>query len=303
MSMLLKPVIAATMALALGLSFARGQTPAKEGQRMVAAGGVITEIAYALGRADRLVGVDSTSLHPAEALKSKPNIGYVRALSAEGVLSLKPNRVIAVEGAGPPDVLRLIGEAKVPVTIIPEDPTEEGVLRRIRLVGEALEAPDAASQLVEVVRAAFTSLARDRATRLHKPRVLFVLSLQNGRAMVAGRNSSADAMIRLAGGKNAGIAVEGFKPLSDEGILAAAPDIILMMKRGDHAVPPAELFAHPAFRLVPAARKEALIAMDGLYLLGFGPRTPEAARELMREMDRFATRAERRAGVLAPASP
>ncbi len=188
----------------------------------------------------------------------------------------------------------------MPVTLVPEDLTEEGVLRRIRLVGDALDARDAAAQLAETVRAGFADLAKERMARAQKPRVLFVLSVQNGRVMVGGRNSSADAIIRLAGAENAGAAVEGFKPISDEGIIAAAPDIILMMTRGEHAMPAAELFAHPAFRLVPAARKEALIAMDGLYLLGFGPRTPDAARELMRAFDRFTAKPEKRAGIAAP---
>ncbi len=152
----------AGFAFALGIALAAPAQAREPGSRIVAAGGVVTEIAYALGRADRLVGVDSTSLHPAEALQTKPNIGYVRALSAEGVLSLRPDRVIAVEGAGPPDVLRLIMEAKVPVTLVPEDLTEEGVLRRIRLVGDALDARDAAAQLAETVSARFADLAKER---------------------------------------------------------------------------------------------------------------------------------------------
>lgn len=296
-----RPSKSAALALVLGLAGSVLSAQAGEAsRRIVAAGGVITEIAYALGRADRLVGVDSTSLHPAEALKSKPNIGYVRALSAEGVLSLKPDRILAIEGAGPPDALRLIAEAKVPVTFVPEDYSEEGVIARIRLVGEALEAGEAASELAASVRQGFANLAAERATRGRKPRVLFVLSLQNGRVMVGGRNSSADAIIRLAGGENAGAAVDGFKPVSDEGIIAAAPDVILMMTRGDHAVPAGELFAHPAFRLVPAARNEALIAMDGLLLLGFGPRTPDAAFAVMRAMDRYVAGPEKRAGAPAP---
>lgn len=83
------------------------QTP----ERIVAAGGVITEVLYALGLQDRLVGIDSTSQFPAEALKDKPNIGYVRALSAEGVLSLRPSLVMAITSAGPPDAISLLNEA------------------------------------------------------------------------------------------------------------------------------------------------------------------------------------------------
>jgi iron complex transport system substrate-binding protein len=250
--------------------------------RVIAAGGVVTEIAYALGRQDLLVGVDTTSQFPAEALKAKPDIGYVRALSAEGILSLKPDLVLAIEGAGPPDALKLVSEAKVRIVTLPEDLTETGVVRRIRLAGAALGAEQAAGLLAAGVEAGFTALARQRETIVHRKRVLFVLSLQNGRALVGGRNTSAAAMIALAGGTNAAEAVVGFKPLSDEGLIAAAPDLIVMMQRAEHAASADEVFALPAFQAVPAAKTRALVAMDGLFLLGFGPRTPEAAQKLMR---------------------
>lgn len=252
--------------------------------RMVAAGGVITEIVYALDRADWLVGVDSTSLYPAAALKDKKNIGYLRALSTEGILSLEPEGLVAVEGAGPPDVLKLLAEAKVPVQLVPEALDEASVLARIRQVGRVFDAATPADRLADETQRAFSDLAARRAGIGRKTRVLFVLSHQNGRVLVGGRNSAADAMITLAGATNAAAAVEGYKAMSDEGVVTAEPDIILMMQAG-MMVPDADaLFASPAFRLVPAAKKRALIVMDGLYLLGFGPRAPAAASDLMRRI-------------------
>lgn len=267
--------------LALSLSAPATLRAQAETQRLVAAGGVITEILYALGREDLLVGVDTTSLHPAEALKTKPNIGYVRALSAEGILSLRPTRVIAIEGAGPPDALKLVAEAGVAVERISEDTSEAGVVARIRAIGRLAGVPDRAEALANRVQQEFAALKTERDALSAKKRVLFVLSLQNGRAIVGGRGSSADAIIAEAGAVNAASAVDGFKPVTDEGIIAAAPDVVLMMARGNHAANPAEVFALPAFSATPAATQKALVTMDGLYLLGFGPRTPQAARDLM----------------------
>lgn len=254
---------------------------AGDAQRLVAAGGVITEILYALGRESLIVGVDTTSLHPPQAMREKANVGYVRALSAEGVLSLRPTAVIAVEGAGPPDTLKLIAEAGVRVERLSEDTSETGVVGRIRTIGRLVDAEASAEELAAGVESRFAVLKREREALPARKRVLFVLSLQNGRATVGGRGSSADAIIAHAGAINAAGAVEGYKPLTDEGIIAAAPDVILMMKRGDHAAAPGEVFALPAFSATPAAARQALVTMDGLYLLGFGPRTPEAARDLM----------------------
>ncbi|WNJ91137.1 hemin ABC transporter substrate-binding protein [Bosea sp. 685] len=254
------------------------QTP----ERIVAAGGVITEVLYALGLQDRLVGVDSTSQFPAEALKDKPNIGYVRALSAEGVLSLKPSLVMAITSAGPPDAISLLNEAGVRLARIPDDMSADGVVTKIEAIGAVAGAVEPARRLAAQTKARFDELATLRTALPAKRRVLFVLSLQNGRTMVGGRNSSADAIIDLAGGINAAAAVEGYKPMTDEAIIAAAPDAILMMRNsGNHDTATEALFALPAFSQTPAAAQRAHIVMDGLYLLGFGPRTPAAARDLM----------------------
>lgn len=258
---------------------------AQTAERIVAAGGVVTEVLYALGLQDRIVGVDTTSQWPPEALKQKQSVGYVRALSAEGVLSLKPSRIIAVEGAGPPDALALLKESGTPITMIPEALTPEAVVSKIAAIGKAAGAAEPAQQLAASVKRRFEQLDKLRAGLPGQKRVLFVLSLQNGRTMVGGRNTTADAIIALAGAINAASAVEGFKPMTDEAIITAAPDTVLMMRHSSaHNAGPDELFAMPAFSQTPAARQKSLIRMDGLYLLGFGPRTPDAARDLMAEL-------------------
>lgn len=257
---------------------ALGQAP----ERVVAVGGVITEVIYALGRQERLVGVDSTSLFPADALRDKANVGYVRALSAEGVLSLKPSLVMMIEGAGPPGAVSLLNESGVRIVRIPDDTSAEGVASKIEAIGMALGAAEPAGRLAAQTRARFEELAALRGAIAKPRRVLFVLSLQNGRVIVGGRNSSADAIIRHAGGVNVADGIEGYKTMTDEAIMAGAPDMILMMRNNaNHVTSPEELFAMPAFAETPAAKQRRLTSMDGLYLLGFGPRTPLAARDLM----------------------
>jgi iron complex transport system substrate-binding protein len=260
---------------------ALAQTP----ERIVVAGGVITEVLYALGLQSRIVGVDTTSLFPPEALRDKPSVGYVRALSAEGVLSLKPSLVIAIEGAGPPDAVSLLNEAGLKLARISEDNSPEGVVTKIEAIGAVAGAAEPARRLAQQTRARFDELATLRSSLPARKKVLFVLSLQNGRVLVGGRNSSADSIISMAGGVNVASAVEGYKPMTDEAILAAAPDIVLMMSNGGGPnTTPDDLFAMPAFAQTPAAAGKALVKMDGLYLLGFGPRTPAAARDLMAEL-------------------
>src|SRR5215470_531759 len=248
--------------------------------RIVSIGGAITEILYALGFEDRLAGVDSTSLYPAAALRDKPNVGYMRQLSAEGVLGLNPSLVLAAQGSGPKETMDVLEAAKVPLVLVPETFSEQGLLDKIKLVGHAMGADPRAECLTRAVVDDLAQL-RELRGRVAKPvRVMFVMSLLNGRAMVAGKTTAANEIIHLAGAVNAIDGYEGYKPVNDEAIIAAKPDVVLSIARGKDSVEADAVFAHPAFALTPAAGSKAFISMEGLYLLGFGPRTAAAARDL-----------------------
>ncbi|MFC4170782.1 hemin ABC transporter substrate-binding protein [Microvirga sp. GCM10011540] len=269
-----------SLILVSALMLASVPSRAASPRRIVSIGGAVTEILYRLGRESEIVGVDTTSLFPAEALKTKANVGYVRALGAEGILSLDPSLVLATEGAGPPDAMRLIEQAGVPIVRVNDEPSPEGIVRRIRDIAKAVDAGEAGDALVREVERGFAQLSRNRAQVTRPTRVLFVLSLQNGRPLVGGKGTTADAMLALAGAENAASSLQGWKPLSDEGLIAAAPEAIVMMNHGPDGAAH-DPFALPAFAATPAAAKRRLVVMDSLYLLGFGPRTPSAAQDLM----------------------
>lgn len=255
---------------------------AERSERIVALGGSVTEILYELGLGARIVAVDTTSVFPPEALATKPHVGYLRQLSAEGILSANPSLVIALDGAGPPDILKLVTDAGVPVARVPEDLTAEGVGKRVLSVAAAVGQDAAGLALAKRIESRFAAMDAARPRIARPLRALFVLSAQNGKTMVGGRNSAADAILALAGAVNAAAEIEGYKPFSDESVIAARPDVVVMMSSGPGGAPPPDLLAGPAFAQTPAGRDGRLVAMDGQYLVGFGPRTPEAARDLMR---------------------
>jgi iron complex transport system substrate-binding protein len=251
-----------------------------QAKRIVAVGGALTEIVYALGLEDRLVGIDTTSLYPLQALREKPNVGYMRQLSAEGVLGLNPELILATEGSGPKETLAVLAEARVPIVTVPESFSEAGILERIRIVAHELGVDARGACLSEAVQKDLAAMRKLRAKVGEKRRVMFVISFVNGRAMVAGRKTAAHEIIALSGGANAIDDYDGYKPLSEEAIVAAKPDVILVMQRGRDSISSEAIFANAAFALTPAAKDKSFIAMDGLYLLGFGPRTAAAARDL-----------------------
>lgn len=248
--------------------------------RVLSIGGSVTEIVYALGQEDRLVGRDSTSSWPAEA-EALPDVGYMRALSPEGVLSVAPDLIIAEAGSGPPEVIDVLRESGVTFIEVPDGYTPEAVSEKIMAVGGALGVEDAARALVAEVGAELAASEAAALASEEPKRVLFILSMKGGRVMASGDNTAADGIIELAGGVNAIEAFEGYKPLTDEAITAANPDVILMMDRGgDHAAADGDLWATPAISTTPAAQTQSVVRINGLLLLGFGPRTPEAVTTL-----------------------
>lgn len=249
-------------------------------QRIVTIGGDITEIVYALGAGDRIIARDTTSSFPPEA-NAKPDVGYMRALSAEGVLSVKPDLIIAVEGSGPKDAITLLESASVPIVIVPERRSGDSIVAKVRLIADILGETEKGEKIAGTMATKFKALetAIGKIPENERKKAVFVMSLNGGKPLAAGHNTAADAMINMAGGINPMAAVEGYKPASDEALIAAAPEVVVMMN--SQSVPdPDVVFDSPALRATPAAQNKALVAMDGLYLLGFGPRTADAARDL-----------------------
>lgn len=267
----------------------------KDTSRIVAIGGDITEILYALKADDKVIAVDSTSQFPAEAAKTKQVIGYMRALSAEGVLATNPTVIIASKDSGPAEVVSLLKASSVPYLEVPDDKSPEGVAEKIRFVASVIGKKEAGETLAGEVEREFAALAEDRAKITKPVRAIFVLAVTNGRATIAGGKTSADAILKLAGAENAAGDVPGYKPLVDEAAMELAPDAIVTMQHGGNAMPSDHLMSVKGLKMTPAGQNNRIVEMDGLYLLGFGPRSAAAARDLMKAL--YPKLAEQRAGI------
>ncbi|WP_118133929.1 hemin ABC transporter substrate-binding protein [Oceanicella sp. SM1341] len=259
-------------------------TAAAAQERVVIAGGDLTEIAFALGEGARVVAADTTSNYPA-AVEALPKVGYLRALPAEGILAQAPDLMIAGPEAGPPPVLEQLRAAGLEIATGPEGITPDVVPQKIRFVADALGVPERAEPMVAAFEAEMTELAGLAEGFTDHPRVLFLLAVQEGAPLVAGSGTEAGEMIRLAGGVNAVEGIEGYRPMTPEAIIAAAPDVVLMMRDFLGRYGGAEaILARPDIAQTEAGREGRLVAMDGMMLVGYGPRTPAALRELMRAL-------------------
>ena len=258
--------------------------PLVKARRIVSVGGALTEIVYALEAQGELVGVDTTSLYPAVA-QQLPQVGYARTLSAEGVLSLAPTQLIATEEAGPQTVLRQVRDAGVPVAVLNANNRFEGLLERVKQVGQITGRPDPAARLAQSLQQQWSGALAKVRQRQHAPvRVLFILAHAPNQVMVGGRETGADAMLAYAGAVNVmggqgGFA--GYKPLTPEAVIAARPDVVLVTDQGLKASGGVDgILKLPGLAQTPAGRQHRIVSQEAMLLLGFGSRMPQALAEL-----------------------
>ncbi len=248
--------------------------------RVIAVGGALTEIVFRLGAQGFLVATDTTSTFPAAA-ETLPKVGYARTLSAEGLLALRPTLLVASAEAGPPAALEQLHSAGVRMLRASGAHTFEALVGNVELVAGGLDVAGPGAALRRELDAAWKATLAGVVTRNPAPRVMFVLSHAATSVQVAGEGTAADAMIRLAGGRNALSGFQGYRPLSSEAAIAAAPDVILATREGITALGGVDaLLGRPGLALTPSGKTKRVLAPDALYLLGFGPRLPDAVREL-----------------------
>ena len=196
------------------------------------------------------------------------------------MLSGNPTGSRLLEGSGPQDTLDVLKKASVPMIVVPETFTGESVIRKIEIVGKALGLEDKARTLAAEISSDIEAAEKAAAGHNPRKRVLFVLSAPGGRLMASGTGTAADGMIKLAGGENVVSEYHGYKQLTDEAVEKTAPDMILIMDTGADEMTPESLMKNPVIAATPAGRDGNIVSMEASYLLGFGPRTGAAIRDL-----------------------
>ncbi|MBV4367231.1 heme/hemin ABC transporter substrate-binding protein [Erwinia phyllosphaerae] len=245
-------------------------------ERVITIGGDVTEIVYALGAQQDLVARDSTSLRPALATKL-PDVGYMRQLNAEGILAMRPTLVIASELAKPSLALQQVAQAGVKVVTVTGEPSLAAIHQKIATVAGALHQEEEGKAL----EAKLDSQLADVNEKPLPVKVLFILSHTGMKAQAAGTGTAADGAIRSAGLVNAMGNVPHYQALTQEGIVASAPQLVVIGRDGMKALGDEEaIWQLPGLALTPAGKHRNLLVVDEMALLGFGLHTPEAIARL-----------------------
>lgn len=248
-------------------------------QRWVSAGGALSEWVILLGGESRLVGVDTTSRHPA-SLTKLPSVGYQRQLAAEGLLALRPDLLLGSEEMGPTPVLEQLAVAGVRIERLSARAELDSLQANLQRLGQLLGDEAAAERAFTDYQARLQTQQQwvEQAQRRQQaPGVVLLLGHAGGSPLAGGSDTAADWMIRRAGGRNL-VSHGGYKALSSEALLALDPQVVVVADRaldGD-AAKQALLRQNPALASTPAAREGRLLALDPTLLVGgLGPRVPD----------------------------
>ncbi len=253
-------------------------------QRVVSVSKQINEFMYDIGAQDLIVARDLTSVYPSR-IREKPSVGYHRALSAEGIISMRPTLFLTDGNVGPDAVLEQLRTVGIPILTLRPEAGVEGAQALLARLGAEFHHEHEADSVLAAWRADMQALAADTArwaAAPAKPRVLLMHFGQIANDYLAiNRGSTADQVLAWAGGANAIDASGGMTRLTPEAIALAAPDVIIATDVGFDRVGSAAKFAElPGVDLTPAARAGRVYRIDESEIMYFSPRTPSAVRHL-----------------------
>lgn len=255
-------------------------------ERIVSATGNASEIIAELGLADKLVAVDTTSTLPADIMANKPKIGYRRALSAEGILSMQPDLLILAPDAGPPTILQQLTAANLPAVTIQDKKTVDGVIADIEMLADTLKVTESAKPLIARIRADESTLKQRIADYPATPKMAFLMDSGMGgsRLLALGDGTAGDAMLTLVGGDNVFDTFKGVKPVSAEAMAATEMNIIIIAAHGKGvkaAGKPENATAdYPHLALTKAGQNRCIFRIGTVEALGFGVGFSQAANEI-----------------------
>lgn len=245
-------------------------------KRIVSLNGAITEIVCALGFEKAIAGVDVTSTYPASMLQV-PKVGHNRNISAEPVLALQPDLILATDNFIQPSVIEQFKAVGVKTVQVKQEFSIDGTKKLITAIAAALNVPAKGAELCKQLDKEKQSLQVKQQSK----KVLFIYARGAGTMMVAGKETPLDKIIALAGAQNAAGSFNDFKPLTPEALVTANPDVILMFEDGLKSMGGIDgLLKVQGITQTTAGKQKKVIVMDGQLLTGFGPRVVQAVKEL-----------------------
>ena len=255
--------------------------------RIISAGGSITEILFALDLGDHLVGVDTSSLYPEAAIKL-PKVGYFRSMGAEGLMSLKPDVIIAAKGAGPSAALKQVNMLGVEVRTYNQDTyTVDAWKELITDLGNDYSKTSEANQLIEKVTQGLRSQDKQRRFKEKQLNAVALLSIGQRGPVAAGKNTVPNLLLKLAGINNLADALDGYKPFSSELLATQKLDLILIPSHVIASLGGKQAVCENQIIKLAMPKSCNIYLMDPLLLMGFGTRLDQAVGQIIEQANQL----------------
>ncbi|ANJ07221.1 ABC transporter substrate-binding protein [Streptomyces sp. BPPL-273] len=258
----------------------------EKAERVVPLSGSLSEIVFTLGLGDRVVARDVTATFAQAA--GLPVVTRGHDVSAESVLSLRPDLVIAETTTGPAEAVDQIRAAGIPVLLVAAARGLDDVGTRIRAVAGALGVPAAGQELTRRSEQRIEAARKD-VPHGEKPRVAFLYLRGSASVyLIGGADSGAGSLIEAAGAVDAGAASgldKDFTAITSEALVKAAPDAILVMSKGLESVGGVDgLVKIPGVAQTPAGLDRRIVSVEDGVLLNYGPRTDQVLRSVVAQL-------------------
>ncbi len=249
-------------------------------KRIITLNGALTETVDALGLGKSIVAVDVTSTYPAY-VNTLPKVSKNRSVSAEGLISFSPDVVLAPDGSISKEIESQINAAGIKLVRIKQVFTIDGTYQFIKDVAAAVNATAKGDVLIKQTKDKVTKALASVKQQPKNTKVLFIYARGPGVMMVAGKNTHIDAIISLAGGKNAVSSFNDFKPYTTEALVEANPDVILMFDFGFSSLGGMEsILKIPGMAQTNAGKNKRIVQMDADLLINFSTRLDQAILQL-----------------------
>ena len=252
-------------------------------ERIVSLNGSTTEILFALGVGNSVVGCDASSSYPKGVKDKLPSIGYQYGLNAEGILSLNPTLIIGRDDVRPPQVVQQLRMAGVTVLLLKEPRAFGTAKQRLLTIGKAVGHEEKAKELAKALETDIEKLEAKLASRKGTPKqkALFLYLRGTQTTLVLGTDTAPGAMFDIIGAENAAGSIKGNKPMTAEAVIAAQPDVYVLFTSSLESIGGIDgLLKLPGLAHTPAGQNRRVVTLDGQYLSGFGPRCGRAALDL-----------------------
>tara|TARA_B100001113_G_scaffold270094_1_gene224830 strand:- start:155 stop:1009 length:855 start_codon:yes stop_codon:yes gene_type:complete len=244
-----------------------------ETDRFVSIGGCVTETLFAIGVGEKIVAVDQSSTLP-KIVKDLPQVGYIRSISSEGILSMLPTQIFTTTDIGPPNVIKQLGDSGVKLHIFDSPYSFDGILNLITSLSKKIDMVEEGNKLKIELLDIDSKIKKSQSSSLSKSKMVFFMNPGSGSYNAAGGRTKADYLINYIGGENIfNNQFKRYSKVSKEDIIKYNPDVILIGSISNQSSASFEkiFIDDDDFKIISAVNNKKIFVVDMGEYLSFGP--------------------------------